>query len=86
MPMGADPLPASQIKLIRAWIDQNAFAIPAVPATPPAVPVAAHPQELENGSGIFAAGYVRYSPCAATNVMDPTFSKTACDWIRSRPF
>ena len=28
MPMGADPLPASQIKLIRAWIDQNAFVIP----------------------------------------------------------
>ncbi len=55
MPMGADPLPASQIKLIRAWIDQNAFVIPAVPATPPAVPVAAHPQELENGSGIFAS-------------------------------
>jgi hypothetical protein len=26
MPVGADPLPASQIKLIRAWIDQNTFA------------------------------------------------------------
>ncbi len=26
MPMGADPLPAEQIKLIRAWIDQGVFA------------------------------------------------------------
>ena len=26
MPAGADPLPPAQIKLIRAWIDQNAFA------------------------------------------------------------
>jgi mono/diheme cytochrome c family protein len=25
MPMGADPLPANEIKLIRAWIDQNSF-------------------------------------------------------------
>ncbi len=25
MPMGASPLPADQIKLIRAWIDQNSF-------------------------------------------------------------
>ena len=47
MPMGADPLPASQIKLIRAWIDQNSFVIPKEPAAAPAAliaPVAAHPQ------------------------------------------
>jgi mono/diheme cytochrome c family protein len=53
MPMGADPLPASQIKLIRAWIDQNSFVIPKEPARTPAAPVAAHPRE--NGSGIYAA-------------------------------
>ena len=53
MPMGADPLPASQIKLIRAWIDQNSFVIPKEPAQAQVVPVAAHPHE--NGSGIFAS-------------------------------
>ena len=53
MPVGADPLPASQIKLIRTWIDQNSFVIPKEPAQAQVVPVAAHPQE--NGSGIFAS-------------------------------
>ena len=54
MPMGADPLPASQIKLIRAWIDQNSFAIPKEPALAQVAPVAAHPQE--SGSGDFRRG------------------------------
>jgi mono/diheme cytochrome c family protein len=54
MPEGADPLPAAQIKLIRAWIDQNAFAEAAdnqsssegqTPSGSAGVmPVAAHPQ------------------------------------------
>ena len=53
MPMGADPLPASQIKLIRTWIDQNSFAAPQEATLAPVTPVAAHPQESE--SGIFVA-------------------------------
>jgi mono/diheme cytochrome c family protein len=53
MPVGADPLPASQIKLIRTWIDQNSFAIPKEPAQAQVMPVAAHPQE--SGSGNFAS-------------------------------
>ncbi len=52
MPMGADPLPASQIKLIRTWIDQNSFVIPQEATLAPATPVAAHP--LDSESGIFA--------------------------------
>jgi mono/diheme cytochrome c family protein len=53
MPMGADPLPASQIKLIRAWIDQNSFAVAedAVPAQ--IAPVAAHTSQ--DSPGIFAS-------------------------------
>lgn len=63
MPMGADPLPASQIKLIRAWIDQNAFVEEGAEQGATngwtsfsklgAVPVAAHAAEGE--PGIFAA-------------------------------
>ena len=53
MPMGADPLPASQIKLIRAWIDQNSFAILKEPLQVQVVPIAAHPQA--GGSGDFAS-------------------------------
>ena len=56
MPMGADPLPANQIKLIRAWIDQNSFAAPTEPAAAPAAaiaPVAVHTQH--DGSGVFAS-------------------------------
>jgi len=56
MPMGADPLPANQVKLIRAWIDQNSFAAPAEPAAAPAAaiaPVTLHSQD--NGLGIFAS-------------------------------
>ncbi len=62
MPMGADPLPASQIKLIRAWIDQNSFAEngnnQVLAANQPPTDsasvslVAAHPQSSEEG--IFA--------------------------------
>ena len=62
MPMGADPLPASQIALIRAWIDQNAFehsageqqppAGQAVPGNAESLPVAAHAQGA--GEGVFA--------------------------------
>jgi len=62
MPMGADPLPAGQIKLIRAWIDQSSFVegrgdrrapggrTPFGPTS--AAPVASHPHEI--GSGVFA--------------------------------
>ena len=59
MPMGAGPLPAAQIKLIRAWIDQNAFVIPKesiaapVASIAPDAPVAAHQQQ--NETGVFAA-------------------------------
>ncbi len=59
MPMGADPLTAAQIKLIRAWIDQNAFVIPKesvaapVATAAPASPVAAHHQQDE--AGVFAS-------------------------------
>jgi mono/diheme cytochrome c family protein len=53
MPMGADPLPASQIKLIRTWIDQNSFLVPKEAALTQVMPVAAHPHE--GGSGIFAS-------------------------------
>lgn len=52
MPMGADPLAAPQIKLIRAWIDQNSFSIAKEPALAQVAPVAAHPHEI--GSGVFA--------------------------------
>jgi len=63
MPVGADPLPANEIKLIRAWIDQNSFSqvgdekdLPQAPSSPvaptPTMPVSAHPQE--NGAGVFA--------------------------------
>ncbi len=52
MPMGADPLPAAQIKLIRAWIDQNAFVIPKTPAASPIAPVALH--QRAGGTGVFA--------------------------------
>ena len=52
MPMGADPLPADQVKLIRAWIDQNSFVIPKEPALAQVAPVAAHAHET--GSGVFA--------------------------------
>ena len=62
MPMGADPLPASQITLIRAWIDQNAFEqdagkqqlaqSEAAPKTADSSPVAAH--EPGTGQGVFA--------------------------------
>jgi mono/diheme cytochrome c family protein len=58
MPMGADPLPANQIKMIRAWIDQNSFAIanqPAAAPAPPIAPVAVHQQAQADGSGIFAS-------------------------------
>jgi mono/diheme cytochrome c family protein len=53
MPVGADPLPASQIKLIRTWIDQNSFAIRKEPAPAQVTLVPAHPQE--NRSGNFAS-------------------------------
>jgi len=63
MPVGADPLPVSQIKLIRAWIDQNSFAESTGEGRSPeggtafgpasASPVSAHSHE--NGSGMFAA-------------------------------
>ena len=53
MPMGADPLPAPQIKLIRAWIDQNSFAVAEEPAAAPLTPVAAHTSE--NSEGVFAS-------------------------------
>jgi len=53
MPMGADPLPANQTQLIRAWIDQNAFDIPQQTTLAQVKPVAANPQE--NESGVFAA-------------------------------
>ncbi|MGA3323622.1 MAG: PSD1 and planctomycete cytochrome C domain-containing protein [Terriglobia bacterium] len=53
MPVGADPLPASQIKLVRTWIDQNSFVIPKESALAQTVPVAAHAHE--NGTGNFAA-------------------------------
>ncbi|MDR3677659.1 MAG: hypothetical protein P4N24_19420, partial [Acidobacteriota bacterium] len=49
MPIGADPLPASQIKLIRAWIDQNSFAILKEPVQAQVVPVAAHLQAGRSG-------------------------------------
>ncbi len=55
MPMGAGPLPENQIKLIRAWIDQNNFAVPketeATAAT--IAPVAMH---VDAGvEGVFAS-------------------------------
>ncbi len=60
MPAGADPLPPAQIKLIRAWIDQNAFAESAgtqhaaegqTPSALTAVmPVAAHAQTAGPGT------------------------------------
>jgi mono/diheme cytochrome c family protein len=52
MPMAADPLPAAQIKLIRAWIDQNSFAAAPEPAAAPVAaiePVAGHTQQDESG-------------------------------------
>jgi hypothetical protein len=52
MPMGADPLPASQINLIRAWIDQNSFLAVSEPEAAPVAtvePVAAHTQKDESG-------------------------------------
>src|ERR1700733_2009061 len=48
MPVGADPLPSAQIKLIRAWIDQNSFAVPPESAGSPAAhiaPVTDHSQQ-----------------------------------------
>ncbi len=55
MPMGADPLAASQIKLIRAWIDQNAFVVPkeTVAAAAPVAPVTMHAEE--SVTGVFAS-------------------------------
>jgi len=56
MPMGANPLPAAQIKLIRAWIDQNAFAQAESAAPAPAVPAASVAAHLDaNAAGMFAA-------------------------------
>ncbi len=62
MPMGADPLPASQIKLIRAWIDQGSFvesggdqssaANQSPTGSAGASLIAAHPQS--SGEGTFA--------------------------------
>ena len=55
MPMGADPLPANQIKLIRAWIDQNSFVVAPELAAPAASieRVAGHSQQDE--PGVFAS-------------------------------
>ena len=52
MPVGGNPLPAAQVKLIRAWIDQNAFAV--AESAPPAhiTPVASHVEP--NSSDLFA--------------------------------
>jgi mono/diheme cytochrome c family protein len=45
MPLGADPVPAEKINLIRAWIDQGSFAAaPAAAPEPVLEPEAAHPQ------------------------------------------
>jgi hypothetical protein len=52
MPVGADPLPAAQIKLIRAWIDRNAFAVPVEAGAAKVQPVAAH--RHDDGEGVFA--------------------------------
>src|SRR5271157_4723821 len=38
MPIGADPLPAGQIKLIRPWIDQNSFVVSQEPAAAEVIP------------------------------------------------
>jgi len=56
MPMGANPLLAAQIKLIRAWIDQDALAV--AESAPPAqiTPVASH---LEPSSSGLFAGRIR---------------------------
>jgi len=53
MPMGANPLPAAQIKLIRAWIDHNSFA--AAESAPPAqiTPVSSHIEQ--SSSGLFVS-------------------------------
>jgi len=52
MPMGANPLPAAQIKLIRAWIDRNTFVAAEGVAPAQITPVASH-VELDS-SELFA--------------------------------
>ena len=53
MPMGANPLPAAQIKLIRAWIDQNTFTVAESAAPAQIAPVASH--TASDSSELFAA-------------------------------
>jgi len=80
MPMALIPS-CNQIKLIRAWIDQNLFVVAPEPAAPVAAiePVAGHAQQDE--SGVFASKIRPILAARCYSCHGPTFNRTACGWI-----
>lgn len=54
MPLGAGPLPAEEIDLIRAWIDQGSFAVSDSNSAGPATQLQAAHVEATPESGVFA--------------------------------